>query len=377
MISSHSAGTILTVDLNAVVENWNLLNSTLKNNAICGATVKADAYGLGAQKIAYALKYAGCKHFFVAHVFEGIELRNSVKSENIYVLNGVLPNTEKLFEEHNLIPVINNLEQLHIWREYSKKRENKLKAIIHVDTGMTRLGMMDKEFKNIMNDKISFSGIEPIAIMSHLACADEPEHPKNLEQLLSFEQSAKMFKQRFPKSWASFAASAGILLGKDYQFDVARPGIALYGGNPRERANEPNPIKSVVTLKAKILEVIEVDAGHTIGYGARYKAKEKLRVATAAIGYGDGISRRLDEQGFGYIGVYKVPFAGRLSMDLSTFDVSDVPENKVIPGEFIEIIGKQNPIENLARACNTINYDILVNLGRRCYKDYINGSEEK
>jgi alanine racemase len=272
--------------------------------------VKADAYGLGMRRVAPALARAGCRCFFVATLDEGEALRPLVGDAVIGVLNGLFPGTEESFAEHRLLPVLNDLGQVARWAGFAAARETAMLAILHLDTGISRLGLGPAEVERLAADPGRLAGLELAYVMSHLACADEPEHPLNARQLAAFRAALA----RLPKAPASFANSSGIFLGADYHFDLARPGAALYGVAPQP--GRPNPMAQVVHLKGRILQVRDVDRPMTVGYGATYQVTRAGRLATVGVGYADGYLRSLGNRAHAVLGDVRVPVVGRVSMDL-------------------------------------------------------------
>ena len=367
MPESEHAGAVLTIDLNAIVANWRLLKSMLAG-AECAAVVKADAYGLGAGRVAPALARAGCKTFFVAHVGEGMALRRVLPEAVIHVLNGPLPGSESALVEHRLAPVLNSLDDIAAWGNLARARRVPLVADLHIDTGMARLGLPPIEMETLIREPGRLDGITLAYLMSHLACADEPEHPLNRQQLTDFQRA----HEAFAGAKASFANSSGIFLGPEYHFDLARPGVALYGAEPRP--GEPNPMAQVVRLQGKILQVRDVDRPQTVGYGATHRVMRRGRVATVGVGYADGYLRSLSNSGSGYMGDTRVPIVGRVSMDLITLDVSDVPDATARPGALVDLIGPHNPIDSVAAEAGTIGYEILTGLGSRYYRVYLDSA---
>ena len=368
MSSEASSGAILTIDLAALRANWQNLRDRLKG-AECAGVVKADAYGLGLEPVARALAGAGCRLFFVAQLDEGIALRTVLPKAEIHVLNGLLPGTAAEFAAHRLVPVLNSLETIDAWRSFCRSRQSALGADIHVDTGMSRLGLPPDEVEILAAEPARLDGLAPGYLMSHLACADEPDYPMNRRQLAAFVA----IRRRLPLTRASFANSAAIFLGSDYHFDLARPGIAVYGGNPV--SGRPNPMAQVVRLQGKILQVRGVDTPQTVGYGATHRVAGPARIATVAVGYADGYLRSLGNAGCGYVGDIRVPVVGRVSMDLITLDVSSVPESQSAPGCLIDLIGPANGVDSVADAAGTISYEILTSLGRRYHRRYVGGTD--
>jgi alanine racemase len=361
----ETSGGILTIDLDELARNWRRLKSRL-NGADCGAAIKADAYGLGAERATVTLTKAGCKEFFVALIDEGIKLRRVLDDAeldaNIHVLGGPM-NARRDIIEHQLIPVLNSLSDIEVW----KKHHPDSPADIHVDTGMLRLGLAPDEIEILKGDADLTKGLNISHILSHLACAEDSETSMNKEQLETFRRALNLF----PGCKASFANSSGIFLGDKYHFDLARPGVALYGSNPTP--GEPNPMAQVVKLQGKILQVRDVARPQSVGYGATHRIEQNGRIATVGVGYADGYLRSLSSCGVGFLGDIRVPLVGRVSMDLITFDVSDVPEGLAHPGALIDLIGPNNPVDDVAQTAGTIGYEILTSLGSRYHRVYKGG----
>jgi alanine racemase len=337
----------------------------LAGPAAVGAAVKADAYGLGMAPIAKALAGAGCDSFFVARIEEGIALRPILPEARIFVLDGVRAETVSALIAHGLTPVLNSLEEIAVWAAAARQRKTRLDAAIHLDTGMNRLGMAKEEVSTLAAEaRNRLAGIRPVLIMSHLACADEPEHKMNAAQLARFRTALAML----PPAPASLAATAGILLGRDYAFDMVRPGIGLYGGDPR--AGTENPFAVAAVFEGRILQRRRIDKGQSVGYGATYLSERPGHLATVAVGYADGLMRAIGNRGEGAIGGTRVPVVGRVSMDLVTVDVTPVPEALSAPGGWVEFFGDTIPLETLARASGTAIYEILTSVGARVPRHY-------
>jgi alanine racemase len=354
---------LLTVDLAAIVANWRRVRD-LAGRAECAAVVKADAYGLGADRVAPALAAAGCRRFFVATIDEGIALRAVLPDHEVFVLCGPLAGAEAELEAHRLIPVLNSLEQLALWRARAHLRGEALAAALHLDTGMSRLGFAAAELARVAGEPELLAGIDPVLAMSHMACADEAASPMNRAQRESFARLAA----GLPAARLSLAASSGTFLGPDYHFDLVRPGAALYGVNPTP--GRANPMAPVLRLEARILQVRDVDTPMTVGYGATHRVAGRGRIAAAAVGYADGWFRSLGNRGHGVIGGTLVPVVGRISMDLTTFDVSGLPPDAVVPGAMIELIGPGHDVDSVAAEAGTIGYEVLTALGRRAARRY-------
>lgn len=364
------AGALLTVDLAAVAENWRLLKRRVDGTCDMGAVVKADAYGLGLEQVARTLKDAGCNTFYVAHLDEGLALRGILgATPRIVVMHGPNKGTERDFAAFHLAPVLSTPGQIARWRSFAEANDVLMESLVQIDTGMNRLGLTDREFADLMNEPDGFAGLHPLALMSHLACADAPAQALNGEQQRRFTSALGAFRGKFPDAKGSLANSAGIFLGPAYHHHFARPGIALYGANPVPA--QPNPMIPVVRLKAKILQVRRVDAASPVGYGATYTARDGAKLATVSIGYADGLLRSLGNRGHGFIDGLRVPVAGIVSMDMTTFDVSDVPESSLGPEACIEIIGSHQTVDGVANDAGTIPYEILTSLGHRYMRQYL------
>ena len=354
---------MLEVDLTGVAANWRLL-AALVAPAECAAVVKADAYGLGAPQVSAALAAAGCRLFFVATLDEALAVRDRLPAScEIAVLNGPLPGSTGEFVLHRLIPVLNEPGQIADWAELAR-RHGGLAAMLHVDTGMARLGLTAPEFARLVEQRPQESAIRWHGLMSHLACADQSLHPLNDLQHTRFAAMCRHF-DGLP---ASLAASSGIFLGRRFHFDFVRPGAALYGINPQP--DTPNPLRQVVRLKGRILQVREVERGESVGYGAAHVMERPGRLATVAVGYADGWLRSLSHRGSGRLGGKRLPLLGRVSMDLVVFDVTAADPSLARPGGFIELLDDDYGVDAAAADAGTIGYEILTALGRRYHRAY-------
>lgn len=351
---------ILHIDLAAIAENWRLLAARAAPGAVAGV-VKANAYGLGADKVAPALRAAGCRHFFVAHLAEGIALRETLGSgPMIAVLNGFAPGADG---DAALVPVLNSLGDVLAHAAAGRSAGQARRALLHLDTGMARLGLDAAEQARLVADHSLLAGLDLLYVMTHLACADEPDHPLNAEQAARFDRACSVL----PKFKRSFANSSGLFLGADYASDLARPGCALYGINPTPGL--PNPLRQVLRLEAPVLQIREIPAGASVGYGASFMAARPSRIATIAVGYADGYLRSLSGQGGAAYRGLMLPLVGRVSMDLITLDVTDVPG--LVPGDAVTLIGGAAPSpDDLAARAGTIGYEILTSLGARYRRAY-------
>lgn len=367
MVYAVGAGGILTIDLAALIENWRLVGRTVAP-AATGAVVKADAYGLGAKAVARALAQAGCRHFFVAHLCEAVDLREPLPAAcSLYVLNGLMPGAEAQCAQAAAVPVLNSLDQIDRWAAHAANLGRKLPAILQLDSGMSRMGLSPEELAELSASRQRLEGIELRYIASHFACADEPSNPANAAQIARFEQMSATF----PEVPWTFDNSGGALGGRSGHFDLVRPGIALYGANPL--TNGPNPMRPVVQLEARIVQLRRIPAGAGVGYGLTFTAGRETRIATVSIGYADGWPCHLGNRGAAYIGGVRAPIAGRVSMDSLTLDVTDVPEAHLFPGAPVEMIGPHQTLEDVAKDAGTISYEILTRLGRRYARRYLGG----
>lgn len=368
-----SATGVVTIDLGAIAANWQAL-AKLVSPAECGAVVKADAYGLGAGRVIPALQSAGCRTFFVATQPEALQARALARSATIYVLDGLLPGAGEDLIAAAAIPVLSNGEAIREWSALAKAKDVRLPAAIQIDSGLNRLGLDESALSAIMTDGEMLSWLDLKLIMSHLACADDPDDAKNAAQLAAFRRLSSI---SLPAP-LSLAASDGLMLSRDFHFDLVRPGYALYGGQAFKGG--ATPVRPVVKAEARILQVREVPDGATVGYSATYSAKGTRRIATVAAGYADGLFRHLsagDGESGGQVSIDGrfAPIVGRVSMDLITVDVTDVPTGSVGRGEMACLIGPDLPIEAVGAAAGTIGYEVLTSLGRRFHRVYVNGGE--
>ena len=378
----------LVVDLDAVARNWLLLKKKLKTGADCAGVVKADGYGLGAGPIARTLFTQGCRHFFVAQWQEGLTVQTAlgtvaksvpyspvnhskiiVDAPTIYVLEGPRGVDAQCFAGSGFVPVLNSLEDILYWAEAAATLEKRLPAVIHIDTGMNRLGLTAVEVAMLADQhRDIFKALDIRYVMSHLACADEPTHEKNAEQLQMFQKLTAALGQ--PLRY-SFANSGGVFLGTDYHFDLARPGCAIYGINPTDQS--VNPMQGVATFEGRILQIRKIDTAGTVGYGAGYRVTPPATCATVSIGYADGYLRSLTGSGSVFIKGEKCPVIGRVSMDSVIIDVAHLTAAPTI-GDAVEILGPHQLVDDLAAAAGTIGYEILTGLGLRTPRTYIGGT---
>ncbi|EAQ34641.1 alanine racemase region protein [Nitrobacter sp. Nb-311A] len=364
----------LTVDLDAIVANWRKLEKAAVP-AECAGVVKADAYGCGSRPVVRALSAAGCKTFFVATLDEARVVRAAASAADIYVLDGFFQNCGDAFATINCRPVIGDINELAEWDVFCRRTGWAGGAAIHIDTGMNRLGLTPDEAQGIL-PRIEAGDHGITLVMSHLACAESLNHPLNARQVAAFREIARLFSG-VP---ASLANSSGIFLGPQYQFDLVRPGAALYGVNPTPEA--ANPMQPVVELKARIVQTRSIDKGESVGYGATWTARRPTRLAVVSAGYADGYFRAGGSND-GTRGANIVvagtrcPVAGRISMDLLAVDITDLPSpGGVRRGHLATLIGEGITVDELAHHFGTIGYEVLTSLGRRYYRIYKGGPAE-
>ncbi|MBC9176359.1 alanine racemase [Roseomonas ludipueritiae] len=353
MTVTEAAEATLEVDLAAITANWRDLGA--RHGAPVAGVVKADAYGLGAAPVARALAGAGCRHFFVAQLAEGMALRQALGAgPMIAVLGGFPPGADA---GAGLTPVLNGPTDIAAWQAAGAPGAG---TILHLDTGMERLGLSPAERAALPPGALDGLGLR--YVMTHLACADEPEHELNRLQPARFAEAAAAF----PGIPRSLANSAGIFHGAAMASDLGRPGCGLYGINPTPGL--PNPMRQVLRLTVPVLQVRQVAAGTPVGYGATWVAKRDSRIATIAAGYADGYLRALSSRGIGIVAGRPVPLVGRVSMDLITLDVTDLPDLR--PGDRVELIGPAQTPDDVAALAGTIGYEVMTSLGARYRRQY-------
>jgi len=362
MIDSPHRSARLTVRLGAVKANYAEV-ARRAGTAKVAPVVKADGYGLGAAPVAQALAGIGADTFFVARLEEGIALRRVLAGPRILVLDGASGETAPALIAHRLTPVLNALEEIDAYAALA--RGSKLDAAIQVDSGISRSGLSRETIAEVAaTARTRLANIDLVMILSQLACADEPEHPQNAKQLERFRAALAAL----PPAPASLAASAGVHLGRDYLFDFVRPGVALYGGNPVPP--QPTTYRPAAVLTARVLQVRQLENGGTVGYGATFTAVRPTTLAIVALGYADGLPRHLQAHGAAAIAGHRVPFAGRISMDLLALDVTGVSPGLVKPGAEVELLGDTITVDDVARAGSTIPHEVLTSLHPRAQRVY-------
>ncbi|MDA0228718.1 MAG: alanine racemase [Proteobacteria bacterium] len=372
MPSNAFAGAQLSIDLDAIAANWRALAARLEAGARAGAVVKADAYGLGMAAVAPALHGAGCRDFFTASLDEAIALRAVQADCRIYAFFGPLPGEAAEYSRHALTPVLNDLGQIELWRAHIHQGGTQ-KAVLHIDSGMSRLGLPPEEVACLVAEPERLAGLDIALVMSHLACAEQPETAMNEAQLSEFKTALAALNPVAAAAESSLANSSAIFLGPRFQFDLVRPGAALYGLNPTP--GKANPMSEVVRLEGKILQVRRVDSPRSVGYGAAHVVTRPSRIATVPVGYADGYLRSASNQATNracaYVRGARVPIVGRVSMDMITLDVTDIPREHAQPGALVNLIGGPHSIDAFAAEAGTIGYEVLTSLGRRYRRRYI------
>lgn len=365
---------LLTVDLGAIGDNYLALRDRLVPGSRCGAVVKADAYGLGMAEVAPALYRRGCRDFFVATQGEGEALRQLLGDEpRIVVLTGVRPGFELDCARAGLLPTLFTLQQLRDWVAICGKEGQRAgvaaPCAVKVDSGMTRLGMTPEEFDALLADRALLRAADIRLLLSHLACADEPDHPQNAQQLQHFRRAGARLREPCPDVELSLANSSGIYLGGEYHFDVARPGSALYGVNPLP--GTASPMRAVVTLRLPVLQKRHLCRTQCVGYGAIQCAAAGCWLATARGGYADGILRAQGGRGCAWACGRRLPMVGRVSMDSAVYDISALSGAERDGLESIELLNREITVDEVAGYAGTIGYEILTSLGRRYGRRYL------
>lgn len=361
---SRAAGAVLEIDLDAIVANWRALGRLHASGAV-GAVVKADAYGLGAAAVVPRLAAAGCRHFFVAHLDEALAVRAEAPAALVAALSGLWPGDAPEYAAAGVTPVLGSLAEVAAWGAEAARLGRALPALLHVDTGMNRLGLPATELSALAADPGRLAGLDILYVMTHLVAAETPEDPANEAQRARFAAACAAL----PPAPRSFANSSGMFLGAPFRSDLARPGAALYGLNPTP--GRPNPMRDVVRLTARVLQVRDIAPGERVGYNGVWRARRPSRIATVPVGYADGLPRAVSNAAEVFFDGRPLPLVGRVSMDLTTYDVTDFPA--VAPGTWLELLGPEQPPDRLAASAGTNGYEILTSLGGRYRRQYGGG----
>jgi alanine racemase len=361
--------TLITIDLDALTANFRYCRDRIAP-ASCAAVVKADAYGLGLARIAPALFSAGCRQFFTATHGEGVALRGLLPDAEIYVFEGVTAQSSDAFCRHGLAPVLITPGQCAEWAARARRDGRALPAVLDIDTGMTRLGFGRRDLQQLLEHGADLEWLDIRYVMTHLACADERGSFRVGEQLKRFDELRRLL----PPAPTSIGNSAGSLLGAESSGDMARLGIALFGGNPY--LDKQHAAKPVLRIQSRILQLREITEPTPVGYGATWTAPPGSRIATVGTGYADGYPWSLGNRGVAAVGGRRVPVVGRVSMDLITLDVTGLPDERVQPGCLVDLIGPDVSLEEVAERAGTINYEILTRLSQRARRVFIGGPEK-
>jgi len=357
--------TYLNINLNKIIENYKIVKKQLRKDCEIAAVIKANAYGLGQKQIVNTLNKHGCYKFCVSNIDEALQVDQELKKA-LYIMHGI--NSSEMAEiciRYDFIPMLNHLGQIEVWNRACKKIGKKLKAVIQIDTGMGRFGLSESEIKKVLKNTNLISNIHIDYLMSHMSCAEQAGHPLTSLQLNEF----KRYIDLFPKIKATFANSAGIFLGHEFQFDMVRPGCALYGINP---ISSDNPMQNVVELYGYIVQKRIIEKEQFIGYRAQYKAAKGEKLLIIECGYADGYVRALSNKGICYAEGYFLPVVGIVSMDVVIVNASILPEAIFNEITHIEMLGNHITIDDVAQYANTISYEILTTkFGNRCKRFYI------
>jgi alanine racemase len=352
--------TTLTVDLDAIAANWRTLAA--RHGGPTAAVVKADAYGLGAPRIGARLYKEGVRQFFVAYPSEGEALRPHVPGALIAILNGLFAEQAGFYSAHDLTPVLGNAGEIAAWQAHARLLGRKLPALLHIDTGMNRLGLSHAELEHLQAHPENLDGIDVLYVMTHLVNAEVRDDPRNLAQLHRFTRDCAAL----PPLPRSIANSSGIFLGEAFRSDLARPGAALYGINPMPGL--PNPMRPAMRLTGRVLQLRDIGPGEEVGYNGLWTAERPTHVATVSVGYADGYHRALTNHAFACFDGARLPLIGRVSMDLATFDATGHTTLGV--GSDLELIGPNVPPDEVAGWAGTNGYEILTSLATRSPRIY-------
>jgi len=361
-LPDHATG-FLEIDTKAIAHNYRTLQSMMPRTT-CSAVLKADAYGFGIKAVAPVLMNQGCQSFFVAHLEEGLFLRSLLKESHIYVLSGFLPETEDLFIESSLIPILNDFEMVTSWAKKAQEWDKKLPCALHFDTGMHRSGFDRIDLAKLIESLDLLKALDVHFVMSHLTSSHDPNHPMNAEQKKTFDH----LRRHFPNAKASLVDTGGIYLGNSYHYDLARPGKGLFGlfTPPKEAA----PLQTCVKLFARILQIRNAHKGETVGYGATHSLTRESKLATLGIGFADGYNRRLSNNAHVNIEGHEAPVVGRISMDYTVVDVTDIPKPLCFVGGWAELVNETLTLDSLAHSIDIISRELSTGFGSRLHRIY-------
>jgi alanine racemase len=356
----------MAVDLGAIEYNFKRIARFVGPNTRVAGVIKANAYGFGVSEVAPTLYEAGCRDFFVANVDEALEAHPLLADDaTLYCMNGLQLGAEHLFEHHGFIPTLLSPEQALSWNQHARLSGKRLKAAIHIDSGLSREGMTEAE---VIALAPQLDALDVVLLMSHLASADESTNPSNAEQHARF----LALSTHFPRAQKSLANSHGISFGPSFHFELVRPGMALFGHC--SSLNDRLQLKPALTLRARIVRHRTLTPGQAVGYNALFKAQNEMTIALLNVGYADGIIRSLTNKGFVTVGGHKAPIVGKVSMDFTTIDISDLPKHLTAPGSWVEIVHGADQFEAFADAGGTCTYEITTRLSKRFHRLYTRGS---
>ena len=354
---------VLEVDTQAITHNYRTLKQ-LVSHSTCAAVLKADAYGFGIKAVAPILMQSGCQHFFVAHIEEGIVLRRLLKEPVIYVLSGLLPQTEAYFIEHSLTPIINDFEMLNMWSREAQRLDRKLPCALHIDTGMRRNGFDALDLVKLFKSPELLNHFDVHFIMSHLVSSHALHDPLNGEQKELFDH----VRQQLPQLKASLADTGGIYLGSPFHYDFIRAGKGLFGlyTPPKDYP----PLEPCLRFLGRILQIRTAVKGETVGYGATHTLAGKSRLATIGIGFADGYDLRLSNKGYVAFQDWKAPIVGRISMDYTVIDVTDIPESLCYVGGWAELVNQTLTLDTLAQSIGSHSRELSTGFTSRITRIY-------
>lgn len=349
---------VLEVDQQAIIHNYKTLK-VLAPQSICAAVLKANAYGFGIKDIAPTLHQEGCHHFFVAHIEEGIFLRSLLKTPTIYVLSGLLPQTEDYFLEHSLTPILNDFAMAKAWSKAAENLKRKLPCALHVDTGMHRNGFDKVDLEKLEAHPELFNDLDIHFVMSHLVSSHASHDPLNARQKEAFDK----IREQWPHTKASLADTGGVYLGPEFHYDLARVGKGLFGLYTPPAAHAP--LQPCARFLGRILQIRRAQAGETVGYGATYTLTRKSVLATLGVGFADGYDLRLSNKGHVMMGPFKAPIIGRISMDYTVVDITDIPEALCYVGGWAELITSSLSLDTLANLIGTHSRELSTGFSAR------------
>ncbi len=358
---------VLDIDLEALRQNILTLQRRVAPRTRIAGILKANAYGIGLAEVAVIHQQLGTDTFFVATPEEGAALRAITgPGAEIALLCGLIRGAAPFYNQHSLTPVLNNLTQLAAWKKDGQGQP----AILHLDTGMRRLGLDTSEAAHLLANLELLADVNVTMVMSHFVCADEPGHPLIAQQNADFKRLTAAIHAQNPAIRLSLSNSAGVFASSAYHYDLVRPGMAVYGLNPTP--DHPNPMQAVAQLRVRVLQIRDALAGETVGYSATYQCPTPRRIATVALGYADGFLRSLSNRGVLFWNGQACPILGRVSMDLVTLDVTDITGSQLVEGDWVDVLGPGQDADHLAEQAGTIGYEILTAFGARYHRHYRN-----